>query len=218
MLIQMLLRCSGCGSIDSGGRSTDNFAHMKLWHYTKMGLQQGPVPEDELRQKIRRGEIGEATLVWHEGMADWLPLSQVPALQEANPAVPVMTPPLELPPHMPATLPQVAAPPGNVPLPQPPAYHGDYVAPQISNYMWQSIVALVISIGMMLVICLPIGMPFAIVALVYATKVEGLRAQGNFIEAQSASTSAKTWMIISYVLSGLIFLGFMGMILLVVIS
>lgn len=73
--------------------------------------------------------------------------------------------------------------------------------------MWQSVVALVISVVMMMVICLPIGMPFAIVALVYASKVEGLRLHGRLMEAESASKSAKLWMIISYALSGLIFLG-----------
>ncbi len=50
------------------------------WYYSKMGLQQGPVPEEELRAKIRRGEIDGTNLVWKDGMAEWKPLSQMPAL------------------------------------------------------------------------------------------------------------------------------------------
>ncbi|QTN31927.1 DUF4339 domain-containing protein [Akkermansiaceae bacterium] len=184
---------------------------MTLWNYTKMGLQQGPVPEDELRQKIRRGEIGPTTLVWREGMAGWLPISGVAELQESPLATPTADAPGGLAPVM-APERQPANPqPGHIPLPQPPAYQGNYIAPQIPNYMWQSIVALVLSGVLMLLICLPIGMPFAIVALVYANKVEGLRVQGRLIEAESASKSAKVWMIVSFALSGLILLGLIGM-------
>jgi hypothetical protein len=52
-----------------------------------------------------------------------------------------------------------------------------------------------------------VGLPCAIVALVYASKVEGLRLQGRLIEAASASGSAKLWMIISFALSGLLVIG-----------
>ena len=45
---------------------------MKQWYYTKVGLKQGPVPESELLQKIRRGEIDGGNLVWREGM-EWSP-------------------------------------------------------------------------------------------------------------------------------------------------
>lgn len=195
---------------------------MKLWNYTKMGLQQGPVPEEELLQKIRRGEIGATTLVWREGMADWLPLSQVAELQPPPPSLSLSKPSGDAPPHLPPVTPPMAQPvsqmPGHVPLPQPPAYDGNYIAPHVPNYMWQSIVALVLSAVQMLLFCLPIGMPFAIVSLVYATKVEGLRAQGNLFEAQSASRSAKVWMIVSYVLSGLILLGAVGIIVVMAVS
>jgi hypothetical protein len=37
--------------------------------------------------------------------------------------------------------------------------------------------------------------------------VEGLRLQGRLAEAESASKSAKIWMIISYSLSGLVLFG-----------
>jgi cyclophilin family peptidyl-prolyl cis-trans isomerase len=115
---------------------------MKFWHYTKMGLQQGPVPEEELRQKIRRAQNGETTLVGREGMVDWLPMGNVTELQgnlaiAAVPNVPIQSPSIPL---------QGLATPGQVPLPQSPAYGGDYVAPVVSNYIWQSVLATVLGL------------------------------------------------------------------------
>lgn len=133
-------------------------------------------------------------------MADWSPLAMVPELK--GQMIPAAISPVSPNPSPP---PQQGG--GSVPLPQPPAFHGNYVAVHIPTYVWQSVVALVLSAVMMLLICIPIGMPFAIVSLVYASKVEGLRLQGRLMEAESASKSAKLWMIISYALSGLVFIG-----------
>lgn len=181
---------------------------MTQWYYTKVGLKQGPVPENELLQKIRRAEIDGNNLVWREGLPDWLPLSQVPELMGQAPSnVPEITVSSEVSPVKPELSFPVQQPGGSVPLPQPPAYHGNFIAPVIPTYIWQSVVSLVLSAVMMIFICIPIGMPFAIVALVYASKVEGLRLQGRLMEAESASKSAKLWMIISYALSGLVFIG-----------
>ena len=170
---------------------------MSEWYYSKMGLQQGPVPEDELLTKIRRGEIDGTNLVWKEGMAEWMPLSQMPALMgTAAPAG--INPPV-------VTIAETVSPPvpmqtgGNVPLPQPPAYHGNYVAPQIPNYMWQSVVATVVGIFF----CCLLSLPFGIVAIVFAAKVEGLRVSGDVLGAITASNAAKNWMIASFVCSGI---------------
>lgn len=171
-----------------------------MWYYSKDGLQMGPVSLEELSVKAKGGEILPSDLVWREGMADWLALARVPELMDVK--CPVGNPSAMTQPSLPAQ--QTG---GSVPLPQPPAYHGNYMAPVIPTYIWQSVVALVISAGMLMVICIPIGMPFAIVALVYASKVEGLRLAGRLVEAQSASKSAKLWMIISYALSGVVILG-----------
>lgn len=54
--------------------------------------------------------------------------------------------------------------------------------PQIPNYLWQSIVATVLC-------C----MPFGVVGIVFAAKVDGLVARGDLAGAQAASKSAKTW-------------------------
>jgi hypothetical protein len=173
---------------------------MEEWYYTKMGLQQGPVPKDELLAKIRRGDVGESNLVWTDGMAEWLPSAKVPALRPAPPVYlnyPGMPPVLpQAPVSAPALAPEKM---GNIPLPQPPAYHGNYVAPVIPNYMWQSVVATVLS----LFSCLIIAMPLGIVAIVYASKVEGFRVQGNILEASHASRNARGWMIASFTFTGI---------------
>lgn len=168
---------------------------MALWYYSKEGLQQGPVPENELLQIIRRGEIHRDNLVWRDGMAEWVPLSRVPELMGQS--LPVTPAAISL------EKPEISFPPreagGSVPLPQPPAYHGNYVAPNIPTYMWQSVVAAVVGLPF----CCILSFPFGIVAIVFAAKVEGLRVQGDLFGATTASNNAKTWMIISFVCSAL---------------
>lgn len=173
---------------------------MTQWHYTKVGIKQGPVPESELLQKIRRGEIDGANLVWKEGMPDWLPLSRVPELlghTQSNTPIASSTQQVSL--EKPELSFPVSQPGGSVPLPQPPAYQGNYIAPVIPTYMWQSVVATVVGLPF----CCILAFPFGIVAIVFAAKVEGLRVQGDIFGATTASNNAKTWMIISFALSGL---------------
>lgn len=200
---------------------------MTEWYYTKMGLKQGPVPEEELRQKIRRGEIGDATLVWRDGMADWLPLSGVgelkadvttenstgkpqvedAELKQVSPEKIVdegMSPPA-------LTLP-VSKTSGNIQMEQPAAYHGNYVAPNIPSYLVLSIIGTVISAILVLLFCISPGLITGIVAIVYGSKVDGLKAQGDLISANSASRTAKVWMIVTYVLMGLVILGGIGLV------
>jgi type IV pilus assembly protein PilA len=48
------------------------------WYYADgQRQQQGPVADSWLRNAYERGELAATTLVWREGMAQWLPLSQV---------------------------------------------------------------------------------------------------------------------------------------------
>ena len=53
---------------------------MAQWHYGSNGGQHGPVEEDELRALIASGGVTPRTLVWREGMTDWVPLHAVPEL------------------------------------------------------------------------------------------------------------------------------------------
>lgn len=54
------------------------------WHYVEQGQSAGPVSDEQLAELARTGKINATTLVWHEGMTDWLPYQQV----AANPAGP----------------------------------------------------------------------------------------------------------------------------------
>lgn len=47
------------------------------WYYGENGQQLGPVDENQFQALIASGRIGAATMVWKEGMSNWMPLSQV---------------------------------------------------------------------------------------------------------------------------------------------
>jgi uncharacterized RDD family membrane protein YckC len=49
------------------------------WYYAEREKQAGPVTEEQLVQLFQSGKINHDTLVWHEGMADWLPYGQATA-------------------------------------------------------------------------------------------------------------------------------------------
>lgn len=71
------------------------------WYYSKNGNQLGPISAEEIKSKLSTGEIGSADLVWKDGMADWVPASQVGELRslvssptlatESSPGAPVST-------------------------------------------------------------------------------------------------------------------------------
>ena len=158
---------------------------MSEWYYSEAGQQRGPVGLEELTGKLLSGEVRGGDLVWKEGMPGWVSASQVPELSVVQGGQ------------------VVASQSVSTPLPQPPAYHGVPQVMMVQSYLVPSIVALVISVMAMLFFCLQISVPFAVVALVYAAKVDGLKAQGNLIAATSASNTAKVWMILSYSFLGL---------------
>jgi hypothetical protein len=54
---------------------------MADWFYGKDGTQHGPVSDQEIGGLLQSGQIDGATIIWREGMADWLPVSQVPEFQ-----------------------------------------------------------------------------------------------------------------------------------------
>lgn len=148
-----------------------------LWYYSKNNTQLGPVSEEELRVKLASGEVSPTDLIWKEGMADWRPASAVPefSLRPTSsggtpPAVPGI-PPLRSDGSSPYTPPATSSYPSPLRIGVP-----------IQNYLWQSIVVTVFC-------CLPFG----IVAIVYAAKVDSLTAAGDFNGASAASATAKMW-------------------------
>ncbi len=46
------------------------------WHYVVEGTSHGPVSQEEFEQLVNVGTIRRDTLVWQEGMEDWLPYSR----------------------------------------------------------------------------------------------------------------------------------------------
>ncbi len=47
------------------------------WYYAQDQKRNGPVADAMLQDLVRAGTVRPETLVWHEGMADWQPLSSV---------------------------------------------------------------------------------------------------------------------------------------------
>lgn len=52
-----------------------------MWFYTKNGEQQGPVEQAVISEMLQKGELSGETMVWKEGMAQWVALSQVAEFQ-----------------------------------------------------------------------------------------------------------------------------------------
>ena len=56
-----------------------------MWHYTIDNTPQNPVVEAVIAQLIANGTIHANTLVWREGMTEWLPLASTELAHYANP-------------------------------------------------------------------------------------------------------------------------------------
>ncbi len=67
------------------------------WYYAAGEQQQGPIAEADLRDMLLAGELPPSTLVWSEGMANWVSAEKVPDLYQVPPAsAPTVSPqPLE---------------------------------------------------------------------------------------------------------------------------
>jgi len=145
-----------------------------VWYFAKDEKKFGPMGLADLQHRIATGEVEATDLVWGQGDADWRPAGEVPEL-----------------------FPSPNAGPGAPPPPPPPRGSSDapWPAPaesrrraarhvHVPTYLWQSIVVTIFC-------CLPFG----IVAIVYAAKVDGLVANEDIRAAQAASNSAKNWCI-----------------------
>jgi hypothetical protein len=61
------------------------------WHYVEDGQKAGPVTEEQLEQLFQNGKITPDTLVWRDGLPDWVPYRQAMSKPAAPP---VSQPPL----------------------------------------------------------------------------------------------------------------------------
>lgn len=73
------------------------------WFYAEGGKQQGPIDEAQLVALIQSGKITQETLVWHEGMANWLPLRLARASMPPAPVPPPVAPEAAVPAATPST-------------------------------------------------------------------------------------------------------------------
>ena len=63
------------------------------WYAAIGGQQQGPFDRGALAAQVRGGAITAATLVWKQGLAQWVPAQQVPEVAEILGSVPPPLPP-----------------------------------------------------------------------------------------------------------------------------
>ncbi len=50
------------------------------WYYVEQGKQAGPVSDEQIEGMFQSGNIKSDTLVWHEGMTDWVPYGEAKGL------------------------------------------------------------------------------------------------------------------------------------------
>lgn len=157
------------------------------WYYASGGAQQGPVGIDDLKARHAAGQIPTDALIWREGMDNWKPWNEVPELAAApkmlvgGAAVSPASPATNQPYTPPATNPYA----GGMGIGGGLGAGGLGVKPP--NYLWQSIACT-------LLCCLPFG----VVGIVYAAKVDGLATSGNMAAAIEASNKAKFWCWMSF--------------------
>ena len=145
------------------------------WFYSQNGTQHGPVTEAELSAMIANGTVASSDLAWHKEMNDWKPIHSLS----------ILTPQSQNPPTVP-----IQASPYQTPVSQTPVAQSTVVQQHVANvpnYLWQSIVVTVFC-------CLPFG----VVAIVKASKVDTLVKAGDYNSAVESSNSAKTWCWISF--------------------
>lgn len=130
------------------------------WYYAKNGHQNGPVPTEDMIDRIAMGEISPTDLAWCEGMADWLPVSEIPQLKVLPPVRDEV-----------AAAPPVGASqqpsPYQAPASAAPAATPSYVAPGQPPSQGLAIGSLVCGILAIITCCFwPFGIVFIIAAVV----------------------------------------------------
>jgi len=58
---------------------------MSDWYYAREDERSGPASEPELRDMLTQGQLTGDSLVWTDGMSDWLPAFEVPAFADFAP-------------------------------------------------------------------------------------------------------------------------------------
>jgi len=183
---------------------------MQYW-INHNGVQSGPVDLDGLKEM----GLTSAAYVWHEGLADWVKITQLPELQgyyEIEQGVPIASPSAaaEQQAAVPATEPAKAVQGQPYHPQQGQSHHQPYQQPSYSqpNQQPQNLepatagqepcppTNLVWAIIATVLCCLPAG----VVAIVYALKVSNKYRAGDIEGAKRASETGAWWCIASIIL------------------
>lgn len=171
------------------------------WYFATGNEQQGPVALQAIQDMVRSGQVQPNTLVWRQGMPNWVAASQVPELFAPQPGAHAYIQPqtYAAPPQYPPG--GQYAPPGaaaGYPQQQQPGYYpAQQGYPQtVPNYLVPAILTT-------LFCC----MPFGIVSIVYAAQVNSKLAGGDLAGAMDSSQKAKTWALWS---AGITIVGFLA--------
>jgi len=73
------VRCRGCAAlITLRDGAPEPPKPARLWFALVAGEQRGPLSDEALQREVDEGRVLSSTFVWHEGMAEWKRLSDVP--------------------------------------------------------------------------------------------------------------------------------------------
>lgn len=156
------------------------------------GSQMGPYSKEELRIQ----GLSPDSIVWRQGLTDWVPAATLPELIDILADSPKVT-------EVPAYGPQAYNPPTPPPAPLHQPFNGVNMQPGLvptphTNWMPWAIVATIVGF------CTScIGGILGIIAIVNANKANNFYAVGMNEQAAQANSSAKTLTIISIVLDAL---------------
>ena len=169
--------CSDCMTKPTRfGDEPKNSPMDKYFYLDANNQQAGPA----FPQEFARLGVGRQTMVWKQGMSSWVPAGQLPELQSYFESA---TPPP--PPHSEsATLGNVSSSAST----NSSATTGNAAPARPENNLLWAILTTCLC-------CLPLG----IYAIVQASKVNTLYAEGNYAEAKAMADDAKKWSIIGAV-------------------
>ena len=151
----------------------------QYYYLTPQNEQKGPVDGSQLSAY----GVNANTMVWTQGMPQWVPAGQVPELNTFFAAVPLSPSPAYAPQQAPQQAPQsvVYVQTGSAGTSQP-------SMPKPGNNM-------VLAVLVTVLCCLPLG----VVSIIYASKVDNLYYAGDYAGALSAAKTARTWAIVGAV-------------------
>lgn len=165
------------------------------WYYMAGGEKHGPYAEIELRSMLLKEELRPDVLVCCEGMSGWKRAVDIAAFQNIQRSLPKAVLPMRREPRRPrkasshvntpsssteSSLLTEPAGTNGKPVPRVPAYVPNYLMPCILSTLF---------------CCLPFG----VIGIVNACRVDPLVRSGQIEEAWSASSNAKMWCSTSFI-------------------